>query len=105
MSKEAFKKLEVVTDYCYTITTKQMRVPNAGVVEIEHGRYRYLTEKECFLLMGFTTEDYAKLSQVHQARAGKMNSVLYKQVGNSIVVNVLENILKEIFKIELKKND
>lgn len=53
-------------------------------------RIRKLTPKECWRLMGFDDEDYDKASQVNS------NTQLYKQAGNSIVVNVLENILKNL---------
>lgn len=53
-------------------------------------RIRKLTPKECWRLMGFDDEDYSKASQVCS------NSQLYKQAGNSIVVNVLEAIFKEL---------
>ena len=55
-------------------------------------RIRKLTPKECWRLMGFDDEDFEKASKVNS------NSQLYKQAGNSIVVNVLENIFKELFK-------
>ena len=51
---------------------------------------RKLTPKECWRLMGFTDEDYQKASQVSS------ESQLYKQAGNSIVVNVLEAIFKQM---------
>lgn len=53
-------------------------------------RIRKLTPKECWRLMGFDDEDFEKASQVNS------NAQLYKQAGNSIVVNVLENILKNL---------
>lgn len=40
--------------------------------------------------MGFTDEDYEKAKEVNS------DSQLYKQAGNSIVVNVLEAIFKEM---------
>ena len=55
-------------------------------------RIRKLTPKECWRLMGFDDEDFEKAAKVNS------NSQLYKQAGNSIVVNVLENIFKELFK-------
>jgi DNA (cytosine-5)-methyltransferase 1 len=58
-------------------------------------RIRKLTPKECWRLMGFSDEDFEKASKVNS------NSQLYKQAGNSIVVNVLE----EIFKMLLGKDD
>lgn len=53
-------------------------------------RIRKLTPKECWRLMGFTDEDFEKAKKVNS------NTQLYKQAGNSIVVNVLEAILKEL---------
>ena len=57
-------------------------------------RIRKLTPKECWRLMGFDDEDFEKASQVNS------NSQLYKQAGNSIVVNVLENILKNLINFD-----
>ena len=53
-------------------------------------RIRKLTPKECWRLMGFSDEDFEKAKQVNS------DSQLYKQAGNSIVVNVLEAIFKEM---------
>lgn len=41
-------RVQIIKDYCTTITTKQMRCPNSGVVDIGNGKYRYLTERECW---------------------------------------------------------
>lgn len=59
-------------------------------------RYRHMTERECWRLMGFTDEDFDKVSAVHPRKDGYKSSILYKQAGNSIVVQVLEAILKEL---------
>lgn len=53
---------------------------------------RKLTPKECWRLMGFDDEDFSKAEQVNS------NTQLYKQAGNSIVVNVLEGILYNLLK-------
>lgn len=52
---------------------------------------RKLTPKECWRLMGFEDEDYERASKVNS------NAQLYKQAGNSIVVNCLAAIFKEMF--------
>lgn len=54
-------------------------------------KIRKLTPKECWRLMGFGDEDFDKASKVNS------NSQLYKQAGNSIVVNVLMEIFKKMF--------
>ena len=56
----------------------------------EQFRIRKLTPLECWRLMGFDDEDFRK------AEAVNSNSQLYKQAGNSIVVNVLEAVLKNL---------
>lgn len=53
-------------------------------------RIRKLTPKECWRLMDFTDEDFEKAAEVNS------NSQLYKQAGNSIVVNVLAEIFKNL---------
>ena len=55
-------------------------------------RIRRLTPKESWCLMGFDDEDFEKASKVNS------NTQLYKQAGNSIVVNVLEAILTNLLK-------
>ena len=54
-------------------------------------RIRKLTPKECFRLMGFDDEDFYKAETVNS------NSQLYKQAGNSIVVDVIEKIYEKLF--------
>ena len=58
-------------------------------------RIRKLTPLECWRLMGFDDEDFYKARD-----AGISNTQLYKQAGNSIVVNVLEKIFINLFKGE-----
>ena len=56
-------------------------------------RIRKLTPKECWRLMGFDDEDYEKASMVNGS------SALYKQAGNSIVVDVLMAILDSLLRV------
>ncbi|EIQ0328955.1 DNA cytosine methyltransferase [Staphylococcus pseudintermedius] len=88
--------LKPIKEYSWTITTKQNRVPNSGIVPIGNGKYRLLTELECWRLMGFDDEDYYKVANEHPTRKNATNGTLYKQAGNSIVVQVLEAIFKQI---------
>lgn len=94
-------RLKVIKDFSYTISTKQMRVPNSGIIDIGNGQYRYLTERECLRLMGFDDSDIDKLEEVHPRRKNCTSSKLYKQAGNSIVVDVLMVIIKEIHRMEV----
>jgi len=59
---------------------------------ISNLRIRKLTPKECWRLMGFADEDFKKAKSVPMS-----NTQLYKQAGNSIVVNVLEKIFRNLF--------
>ena len=52
---------------------------------------RKLTPREYWRLMGFSDSDYNKAAEVCS------NTQLYKQAGNSIVVNVMEAIFKNIY--------
>lgn len=67
---------------------------SAGVVE--NYRVRKLTPKECYRLMGFTDEQFDK------SQAFSSDNQLYKQAGNSIVVDVLYYIFGKLFNIEVK---
>ena len=59
-------------------------------------RIRKLTPKECWRLMGFSDEDFEKAQNIPTS-----NTQLYKQAGNSIVVNVLEKIFENLFLEEI----
>lgn len=91
-----------------TITTKQDRNPNSGVIDYDYERegkcnFRFLTPRECFMLMGFDEKDYQSLMDynfnVTKNRQFFNYAKLYKFAGNSIVVNVLEYIFKQIEEI------
>lgn len=92
-------RLKVIKAFSYTISTKQMRVPNSGIIDIGNGKYRYLTERECLRLMGFDDSDIDTLEEVHPRRKNCTSSKLYKQAGNSIVVDILMSIIREIYYI------
>ena len=71
------------------------KITEIGEIAQEKLKIRKLTPLECWRLMGFTDEDFLKCS-----KGGISNSQLYKQAGNSIVVNVLRAIFKELIKNE-----
>ena len=60
---------------------------------VDNYRIRKLTPRECWRLMGFTDEQFDKAAEVCS------NTQLYKQAGNSIVVNVLEAIIDNLKEI------
>ena len=58
---------------------------------LENDRIRKLTERECWRLFGFADTDIDKVKST-----GMSKSQMYKQAGNSIVIDVLEHILYEL---------
>lgn len=90
------RQLDVIEDYCYTITERQDRCPNAGIIRLDKPQYRYLTERECWRLLGFDDEDYELMLKEFPTKEGKRNATLYALAGNSIVVQVLESIFEVI---------
>ena len=72
---------------------------NQGILENDY-RIRKLVPLECWRLMGFTDEDYWKARQALEKEfyngRDRSNSQMYKMAGNSIVVDVLEGILKNL---------
>lgn len=104
---------ERMQNFVRTITTKQDRHPNSGVIDLSHRQeligegkssFRFLTSRECFLLMGFDERDYNRLIehnfQYNQGRKFYSNEKLNKFAGNSIVVNVLESLFAQIIEID-----
>lgn len=69
---------------------------NQAVIEPEAKsfRVRKLTPKECYRLMGFTDE------QFDRSQTFSSDSQLYKQAGNSIVVDVLYYIFGKLFEVD-----
>lgn len=99
-----FKPFKDINDsIAKTITTKSGQRISENFLEIKTDRnwqkviykkglwVRKFTEKECWRLMGFRDEDYEKAAQVNST------SQLYKQAGNSIIVNVLMAIFECLF--------
>jgi DNA (cytosine-5)-methyltransferase 1 len=100
-------------EYCQTITTKQDRWPNAGILFCdENGKvinlsnkeeniningdkapYRFLSCREQLLLMGFENSTYDKLKEI-----GMSKTNIQMMAGNSIVVQKLEVIFVAILK-------
>lgn len=94
IGKTGIRRATVIRDYAFTVTTRQDRTP-AQVIDCGNGRYRYLTELECWRLQGYTDEDYRK-AELAQNRVGRYYMALYKQAGNSIAVPIFESIFRKI---------
>jgi DNA (cytosine-5)-methyltransferase 1 len=76
---------------CPTLTTKGRSLSGVPII-YDNKKLRFITPLECWRLMGFDDEDFYKAKA-----AGISDTQLYKQAGNSIVVNVLEYIFKNLF--------
>ena len=94
-------------DFAATLTTKQDRHPNSGNIyfDIDNGKskFRYITPRESFMLMGFDENDFDKVNNISLKGRGDSKfftrDILLHLAGNSIVVNVLEQIFKQIINI------
>ena len=75
-----------------TLNTMQGGNRQPKILEGLDYRIRKLTPRECFRLMGMRDDDIDKIQA-----AGISNTQQYKMAGNSIVVNVLEAIFKNLF--------
>lgn len=94
-----------------TVTTKQDRNPNSGLIIYKNWargktKWRYLTPRECFKLMGFDESDFDRIisdnPMVTKNRHLYSTEKLIKLAGNSIVVDVLEAIFRQIMDINGK---
>ena len=74
---------------CNTINTSNWQC----VLELDR-RIRRLTDLECWRLIGFSDEDYYKAKEI----GGLSESKLYERAGRGIVVPMLEEIFKNLFK-------
>lgn len=72
--------------------------PHLLKTQVNDYRIRKLTPLECWRLMGFSDGSFYKAQEVNS------NCQLYKQAGNSIVVNVLMAIFGELFDINWQEN-
>lgn len=100
-----FNGKKVTQEFVNTLTTKQDRNPTAGLIDYPlHGvgkaPYRNFTPRECFMLMGFDESDFeAVIKNNFYVRKNQQlfsRERLERLAGNSIVVEVLEQIFRQI---------
>ena len=71
----------------------------SGVLEADEPiRIRRLTPRECFRLQGFTDEQFDRAAAVNS------ETQLYKQAGNAVTVNVVEEIGRHIKEVVTRLN-
>lgn len=90
------RRLKENGETAFTLTSQDLH----GVLinkEVESGckeiSIRKLTPKECWRLQGFSDAQYEKAAAVNS------NSQLYKQAGNAVTVNVVEEIGRHIMEV------
>ena len=83
----SYNRVWRIDKYVGTITATV--IPKVGHIVNDVLYYKHLSEKECFKLMGFTEDDFNKISHLPSRQ-------LYKLAGNSICVPVLEEIFKQL---------
>lgn len=97
VDKTEFKKGRVLNMDLYNQTTNEnisqcLTEPHHNSQRIFDGfRIRRLTPRESWRLMGFSDSNFDRAKST-----GNSDTQLYKQAGNSIVVNVLEAILTNL---------
>lgn len=96
---KTIKRATVIKDYVYTITERQDRCP-AQIIDVGNGKYRFLTELECWRLFGYSDDDYYAAEAANPKRKNAIvNRTLYRQAGNSIVVPIFESIFEQCLNI------
>ena len=93
-TKNWHQKVETDLPIARTLLKTMGNCHRAGVdnyITYKNGNIRMLTDREAHRLMGFT-DDYKIVVSTAQA---------YKQAGNSIVVDVLMEIIKELLKLKV----
>lgn len=90
----SYEKIDKLPDERNTTNTLVARYPacqsGSFIIENQQASVRKLTPRECWRLQGFP--DYA----FDRAQKVNSDSQLYKQAGNSVTVNVIEAIAKEL---------
>jgi DNA (cytosine-5)-methyltransferase 1 len=90
-NREQEQRLWSENGYSPCITTSNTDTLKIVTSQKGKKRIRKLTPLECWRLMGFTDKDFKKVKD-----SGISDTQLYKQAGNSIVVDVLVGIFKEL---------
>jgi len=95
INKTGIRRATIIKDKAFTITTRQDRTPTQ-VIDLGNGKFRYLTEKECWRLQGYSDVDFYNALRANPGKENRMNRTLYKQAGNSIPVPIFESIFEVI---------
>lgn len=96
---QGFDDVRYYNNYSPTLRSERsgLKVVEPKVLQVG-SIIRKLTPRECWRLMGVKDEQFDRLH-------GISNSQLYKMAGNSIVVDVLEAIFRNLFSPEIKEKE
>lgn len=100
-SKTRRGRVEERGQICPTITTTgglHRLIVNKNGTEYEI-KIRKLTENECFILMGMTSEDCDKCKAV-----GISKTQLFKQAGNGLITNCNTLLMEHLYKAQYDSN-
>ena len=89
----AIRRATVIEDCAMTITTRPDRTPTQ-VIDLGDGKYRYLTELECWRLQGYSDAEFHAAASTCPVCPGKLNRTLYHQAGNSIPIPIFESMFE-----------
>ena len=96
-TKGFYSKPEIDLEVARPLVSTMHKMHRSGVdnyITVKKGKIRKLTPRECLRLMGFTDNFKQVVSDTQ----------LYRQTGNSIVVNIIVALLKEMDITKFSKN-
>jgi DNA (cytosine-5)-methyltransferase 1 len=107
--------LKMKKEFFNTLTTKQDRHPNIGMIKYDPNIFskeeikgklheRFITPREGYLIMGFTNKDFNSVKEMYVDKIITKSS-MYKQAGNSICVVAIESIFEFISKLDKRIYD
>lgn len=83
--------IKVKNNLCPTLAANMGTYPNRVPVVRDDFGIRKLTLRECFTFQGFSSDfKFSKNAQLHD---------VYKQIGNSVCVPVIQRIAEQILKV------
>lgn len=96
IGKKGIRRATIIKDYAMTITCRQDRTP-AQVIDLGNGKYRYLTERECWRLQGFSDADYEAALKANPSKPNKFNTTLTSRQETACLCQCLRVYSKRCF--------
>ena len=96
IGEKGIRRATVIKECAYTITTRQDRTP-AQVIDRGDGRYRYLTERECWRLMGVHGRGFRQGESGAEKKREVLQSIIRPSRKQHRRSNIREHIQKNYF--------